>query len=218
MSLRLRAGLSWCLSGGQSVFLDLARDRYFCLPPETDRAFRRWVAGEAISPVERDRLVAASVLMPGERAGHSATFCPPALRDLGLERSGEVHPLDVMMAAASQLRARFSLWRAPIARLVSHLAAGRPAVPLGPDRAAVGLRCVALAFRAATLLLRAQDQCLPRAIAARRLCARHGLEASLVFGVRLDPFTAHSWVQAGDAVVVGDLEQVRLFTPILVVP
>ena len=101
-------------------------------------------------------------------------------------------------------------------------AAARSATVVRPVRDPVfdkdRARAVADAFRAAATVLRAEDQCLPRAIAARWMCDRYKLDAALVFGVRLDPFAAHSWVQVGDAVIVGDLEQVRLFTPILVVP
>jgi hypothetical protein len=34
-------------------------------------------------------------------------------------------------------------------------------------------------------------------------------------GVRIEPWAAHSWVQAGEYVLDGTPEQVRFFTPIL---
>jgi hypothetical protein len=34
----------------------------------------------------------------------------------------------------------------------------------------------------------------------------------------MEPFAAHCWVQWGDAVIVGDLEHSRMFTPILALP
>jgi hypothetical protein len=40
------------------------------------------------------------------------------------------------------------------------------------------------------------------------------MNPSLVFGVRMNPFRAHCWVQLGGQVLIGDFEQVRLFTPI----
>lgn len=222
MSLRLRAGLSWCPCGGRSVFLDLARDRYFRLPHDSDCAFQAWVAGEAVSASALDRLVARGVLASGEGAGRGPATCPPALRDLAEERPGRVRALGTLAAAADQLRARISLRRVPVAVLLARIAAARSARagdhvddPISYEAEA---RAVAGAFRAAATVLRVQDQCLPRAIAARWMCDRRKLDAALVLGVRLDPFAAHSWVQAGDAVIVGDLEQARLYTPILVVP
>lgn len=218
MSLRLRAGLSWCLCGERSVFLDLAHDRYFCLPHESDSAFQAWATGEAVCTSALDRLVAGRILATGKGSGRGPAASPPALRDFAEERPGRARSLDVIAAAADQLHARFSLRRTPVAILLARLAATRSAQ--SHDRHPNEARAweVARAFRAAAVVLRAEDQCLPRAIAARWLCDRRKLDAALVLGVRLDPFAAHSWVQAGDAVIVGDLEQVRLFTPILVVP
>jgi len=43
---------------------------------------------------------------------------------------------------------------------------------------------------------------------------RSGIYPRLVFGVRANPFRAHAWVQLEDKVLIGDYEQVRLFTPI----
>jgi hypothetical protein len=222
MPLRLRAGLSWCLCGGRSVFLDLARDRYFCLPHADDRAFRAWAAGETPSVPALERLLARGILASGEGAGRGPATCPPALRDLAEARQGRPPAPRVIAAAAGQLRARLSLRRTPVGVLLARIAAARSAQAAGrardpvPDEARA--RAVAGAFRGAAMVLRAEDQCLPRAVAARWMCDRYRLDAALVLGVRLDPFAAHSWVQAGDAVIVGDLEQVRLFTPILVVP
>lgn len=217
MSLRLRAGLSWCTWGDRAVFLNLARDRYFVLPDLADSAFRAWAAGAAIPESALDQLVAAGVLVAGEGADRGPASFPPALRDLAGDVPCRSRLVDIASAAAGQLRARHSLRRTPVAILLGRIAEreGR-----GSARATeeTGLHRVACAFASLTIVLSADDQCLPRALAARRMCDRRGLAAALVLGVRLDPFAAHSWVQAEDAVVVGDLEQVRLFTPILVVP
>lgn len=70
---------------------------------------------------------------------------------------------------------------------------------------------------AVSLVLRAADRCLVRALAVHSICRRHAIPAKLVLGVRMNPFGAHSWVQYNRAVLVGDVEQVRLYTPILVV-
>jgi hypothetical protein len=66
--------------------------------------------------------------------------------------------------------------------------------------------------------MRKAKQCLPRALGANALCRAAGALPTLVFGVRLAPFAAHCWLQWHEAVIVGDLEQARMFTPILAVP
>jgi hypothetical protein len=59
--------------------------------------------------------------------------------------------------------------------------------------------------------------CLSDSIALLDLLARRGLAADLVFGVKLNPFAAHCWVQAGDVVLNETVECVRRHTEILVV-
>lgn len=215
MSLILRAGVSWCVCARQAAFLDLTGDRYFCLPEALDAIFQRWVAGEAIDPAARDALVAAGVAEPGSGSLPVAARHPAAMRDLAVGMRGR-SIRDALVAVAGQLTARRRLKRRSLASIVADDIASRAARPEGARDETV-LRRVAGAFVTSGMLLRAADQCLPRAIAAGRLCRRHGQEAALIFGVRLHPFAAHSWIQSGDAVVVGDLEQVRLYTPILVV-
>ena len=214
MSLALRAGVSWCICARQAVFLDLDRDRYFCLPEALDAIFRRWVAGEAIDPAARDALIAAGVAEPGCVKLPVAAAYPAATRDLAAGVQGRSF-WKTLAAVAGQFRARRSLKRRSLASIVGDLASGAGDVGTSSDEAV--LRRIAAAFVTSGMLLRAADQCLPRAIAAARLCRRHRQEVALILGVRLNPFAAHSWVQSGDAVVVGDLEQVRLYTPILVV-
>lgn len=217
MLLALRPGLSWCLCADRAVFLDLASNRYFCLPEITDGLFRRWAAGEALAPEELAPLIDCGAMVAGEGSRIYATTHLAATQDYALDIAGGGPATDVMAAIAGQLRARCWLKLQPMARIAARLAGELPAARGDAEDEALQRR-VAGAFVTSSMLLRADDQCLPRAIAARRLCQRHGQEAALVFGVRLDPFAAHSWVQCGDAVIVGELENVRLYTPILVLP
>lgn len=217
MPLVLRPGLSWCLCAEQVVFLDLARDRYFCLPEALGDDFRRWASGEALGHAEQEALVAAGLLEPGEGELPVATRFRPARRDLATERKDVAGPGDILAAVAGQLRARRWLRRRPIIDIAASLAQHR-AARQGEPNDEKRQHKIARAFLISAALVRAADQCLPRAVAAYRLCLQHEIGASLIFGVRLNPFAAHSWVQVGDAVVVGDLEQVRLYAPILVLP
>lgn len=217
MPLHLRAGLSWCLCEDRAVFLDIVRDRYFLLPEDADQAFRAWAAGEVVPHPTLDRMVSLGILSEGNEAGRGPAQCDAPVRDLADNASKAAGWWDIALAGAAQLRAAIAIRLTPLAILLARLAAGSPRhVEVGRDRDHT-LR-IACAFRSLAAFLRATDQCLPRALAAKRMCEARSPGAMLVFGVRLYPFAAHSWVQAGDAVVVGDIEQVRLFTPILVVP
>lgn len=46
---------------------------------------------------------------------------------------------------------------------------------------------------------------------------RHGIPANLVFGVKLEPFAAHCWVQSDNRILNEPLELVARYSPILVV-
>lgn len=199
------------------MFLDLPGDRYFALPEPLDREFQRWADGEAIDAATADALISAGVASPGKARHPSPAHHSLAARDLAFTQGGRAPMATIVTAMVEQLRARRRLRRDSLAEAIGRLGRDRRLGRTVPRRAD-GLMHIARAFAASALVLRAEDQCLPRAIAARALCNRHGERAALVFGVRLHPFAAHSWVQAADAVIVGDLEQVRLYTPILVIP
>jgi len=214
MSLASHPSISWCRCAGQAVFLDLEGDRYFCLPEPLDAIFQSWAAGEAIDREARAALVAAGVTGADPTQRPQAVSFPIATRDLAHAGPGRAVWISAQ-AIFGQLRAKHWLRRRPLANILRDLQS--PAAPTARLREEASLQAIAGAFVTSAMVLRAADQCLPRAIAAARLCWQRGLEAALILGVRLHPFAAHSWVQSGDAVMVGDLEQVRLYTPILVV-
>jgi len=73
------------------------------------------------------------------------------------------------------------------------------------------------AFEHARLIRSAADRCLPRSIALALGLAARGCRAHVVIGVKLAPFAAHCWAQAGDEVLNDSAEEVQRYTPILVV-
>lgn len=220
MSMRLRADLSWCVCDDRAVFLDLKRDRYFCLPPDCDALFRRWTSGEDDSEARLASLVARRVLESGHDGDEKRIVAPmlPA-RDLATEPYQAARRADIVAAFAWQMRATIQLRSARLETIIGRLSRTGP--PLGKhdissDQEGRATQ-IADAFAAVMSWLRSADQCLPRAIAARQLCNRSGVPSTMIFGVRLHPFSAHCWVQAADAVIVGEFEQARLYTPILVI-
>ena len=58
--------------------------------------------------------------------------------------------------------------------------------------------------------------CLPRALAARRMLRRRGIEPSLHIGIARDPHAAerlHAWLKVGDDFVTGDCDE-NAFRPL----
>lgn len=92
------------------------------------------------------------------------------------------------------------------------VAARSPANPAESKRTVRNIR----AFQLARLLRSAADRCLPRSIALALCLARHQCRVHVVLGVKLAPFAAHCWVQSRDEVLNDEMEEVRRYTPILV--
>ena len=82
MRLALRPGLSWCICTGKAVFLDLERDRYFCLPEQLDPLFLRWVSGDTLASEDQGRLVASGITQAGEGGPARAAEFMPACETL----------------------------------------------------------------------------------------------------------------------------------------
>jgi len=218
MAYRVREGLHWCRCSGRILFLDLVEDRYSCLPRTLDSAFLRLSSGatDAADLAALRPLAAAGLLVEDRAPPAPPVTIPPAIGDHCAE-PGLSAAADVIAAIASQLRWALVLRLRPLGQIARSLerCAGRFEAPACDPDHVIGR--FASAFAAASLLLPVHDRCLVRALAFRSLCVRRGVRPQLVFGVRLNPFHAHCWVQLDRRVLIGDFEQVRLFTPIAVV-
>jgi hypothetical protein len=221
MPLRLRDDIHWCECVGRAVFLDAAADRYFCLPSTANDAFLRLAAGDLRSgDHERlERLVARGMLI---ETADSRPIRPPPLvdpptHDFLFEPIPRAAPIQILRTLAWELRAAWLLKTRPFGEVLRAVSALGPTRRSGPTNADVSLRRIVAASIAASLINRAHDRCLVRALAVHAACRRAGIKPRLLFGVTANPFSAHSWVQLGGAVLVGGFEQARLYTPILVV-
>jgi hypothetical protein len=221
MSLRLRDHLHWCECEGRIILLDVAADRYFCLPANANAAFLALAAGRAVPPdnrsiealTERGFLVTSATR---ESFQQPAAIEKPARDFVGndVPPSGVVALLRALWweyCGARQLRTRTLSDVVASARRRSQNLAGASS---GSENQ---IRSIASAADAIAIVTRSHDRCLVRAIGVHGACTAGGIPAKLVIGVIGHPFAAHSWVQLGDAVLVGGYEQARLYTPILVI-
>ena len=218
MAYRLRDNLYWCVCGGRVIFLDVDEDRYFCLSRAAEAAFVRLADGEAEAGdrealhalLERGFLI-DDPASPGLR---SARPLEPARRDMLQQPCPPPGVLDVLGAFAAETRAAWLLRRRPFVQILDGVRKDPAHRRRHPRTVGERLRRIVSASMAVSLVLRASDRCLVRALAVQSTCRRYGIDSMLVFGVRMNPFGAHCWVQLGEMVLVGDYEQVRLFTPI----
>ncbi|HEX8936653.1 MAG TPA: lasso peptide biosynthesis B2 protein [Sphingomicrobium sp.] len=221
MALQLRDNLHWCDCGGRAVFLDVTEDRYFCLPGAANDAFLR-LAGGKTQPGDAERLhslIARGLLI--ETSLRDPIRRPPRLtpptRDFLDEAMAGARLIPILRALGSELRAAWLLRRMPLQRVIVTALNDRPRWQRSRHHLDRSLETIVSASIAASFLMRSHDRCLVRALAVQSACRKSGAKAKLVFGVIGHPFTAHCWVQLGNAVLVGGFEQARLYTPILVI-
>ena len=219
MRFRLRDNLHWCISAGRVIFLDVEADRYFCLPSTAEAAFARLASGdidpraaEDLHPLVHRGLLIEDQLSSGIRSAQSVE---PASGDLPLDPHRRPSAVELARAFASEIGVSRALRRRSFAEVVNSIDT-RPVNGTEPRDLDATLRGIVSASAAISLVLRAADRCLVRAIAVHAACRRRGINPKLVFGVRMNPFGAHCWVQLGSTVLIGDFEQVRLYTPIMV--
>lgn len=200
-----------------AVFLDVARDRYVCVPQvaeflRLDAARRiRGVADPSFAEELRraglatDRSCAPPLPTPLPRATSSAMAGPFA--------SPEWRDGPAALWAMADLACAY--WRRPLAQLVAQARdRATPALDTPPDP---GLLDIVESFHRWAPFAPAPGKCLLRSFMLLRLLRRHGHDARWVFGVRTWPFRAHCWLQRGDVVLDDDLEALVPLTPIMVV-
>jgi len=207
--------VSYCEVGDRLVFLDVSADRSFCLNSEAEGEFRK--LGITAKDEEDPGGQAAGT---GPFAGWSEAprpcIAPAAARQSLLDRPRQASGWAKTWLAVGRLQsARLRLRLQTFAdALASFEKAKRRSVP---DCAAAGDLAGELAgFLAAMRLLTTRDFCLSHSYAVARFMIERGIDATLIFGVRLGPFAAHCWVQHGDCLLNDRLDTVRIFTPILV--
>lgn len=218
MPFSLRSGLHWCLCGERVILLDLSCDRYLGLNPSLQKSFLSVVSGEL---EDRDcnrlqQLVDHGLLVEEEWtiAGNRELPIGLSTSDFLNEARPKARVLDLLDAILSQLRWSIRLRFRPLMAIAAQIERRSNKECRRPAGADQRLAQLLAAFEASALVLPAADRCLVRALALQDLCVRSAIHPQLVFGVRVNPFRAHCWLELEGEVLIGDYEQVRLFTPI----
>lgn len=215
MHLRLPDHLGVCEVDDRILMLDLRRDRYFELDPGTACAVRRWRDGAdgRAKDSALARLLDRGMLIPAEPLRTSAPV-PCAVPHRNLMNCPEpfrkAWPF-LPEIAETLWRVRRRLKRHGLEGAVGHVRLHKSCAartnPL-PDLAL---------FRTARLLIPIAPNCLTDSLALSAFLSRRDISFKLVFGVKLDPFAAHCWLQNDDAILNDAADSVAAFTPILVV-
>jgi hypothetical protein len=220
MNYRLCEQVSFCWAGERAVFLDLGRDRYFCLAAGAEAIFHQLVAarGEGVPGV--DQLTALRLVedQPGPGVPLQPTAATAAKSSLidAVTRPPRPGVQTTLEIAWRLQRARRALRRRPLYDIVRRRRLARETVAAAVDKAPASA-ALAAQFNAVRRRMPFAPACLPDALALLDFLAARGIYPDLVFAVRLNPFAAHCWVQAGETVLNDALDNARAHTPILVV-
>ena len=213
---RLRDHIHFCEIGDERVFLDLKADRYFSLPPASNRLFSSLLDDDRAECGAEARAFLAAGLLVETPDGRplEATRYPAPGASLVEEGSGSALSLsNLPEVSLLVLLARRAVKRKQLPRL---LAPGPASVDLPPsadlDRRDAAVRD----FMQARRFVPVAPNCLYDSLALRRFLQRRAIIVDLVIGAKLHPFGAHCWLQDGATVLNDALATARGFAPILV--
>ncbi|GGK03174.1 lasso peptide biosynthesis B2 protein [Luteimonas terricola] len=217
----LRDDLSCCQVADQLVFLDIGNDQYFRLPNLMERALVAHLNGDSNGDISK--LIERGILVAQEGVPIEAQ---PSIEPVAGSAMEAPHPerkpssreiLEVLVIVmTTRLELKLSALRKILGSLTatSYIQAAQADLPELLERR---ISDAAATFRQARLYVPVEMTCLLDAIAMARFLRRRKLHANIVFGVALDPFSAHCWVQAGDLVLNDTVGNVCAHTPIRVV-
>ena len=210
---RLPVHLGLCEVDDRLLMLDLRRDRYFQIDPASTASLGQWRDNRLEEGEDLMRLLDRGLLVPSDRptkSGWTEHLVPH--RSL-LDTSAPSAPASVLTLPELALtfwRARRSLKRG-LEHSVDEMRRRKVPEPAGDALASVAR------FRAARRWIPVASNCLTDSIALAAFLARRSVRADLVFGVKLDPFAAHCWLQTDEVILNDAVDIVTSFTPILVV-
>lgn len=202
MNYHLYDHLSFGAVGTNIVVLDLAADRYFQLRG-AEAALLTGAAGHGPHQSAFETLAEKGLLGRGPGLAIEPVVAPAAMTS-AVETTGRAVKLGLAEVIRERVGAAWSLrrrglhativgWRKEKARISVHAA----------DDEEAG--AIARGYASARMLLPAERLCVPDSLALTRCLWKRGVGADLFFGVRLDPFAAHAWVQQGETILSDSL-------------
>jgi hypothetical protein len=220
-TLSLRNGVHCCIADGRTAFLDVNSDRYFALPPRLEQAFANLVqSGD--EPLSDDCLkLLAPLIQSGILTPDNSGLCPISPRHLPLAQASvfdtpaeEAGFLHTATAIVVQAWVAYQLKRLPLHRTLARIEARKKRARC---RRVEAPAAALSAFIKTRRIIGTQNHCLRWSLALVELLALNQYYPDLVLGVRMGPFSAHAWVQDGDFVLNDEVDQIRPYTPILVI-
>jgi hypothetical protein len=214
-TISMTRAISFGIIDGRPVFMDERDDSYFLLEQEFETEFLKQLADGDAAPSATPGLRAA-LAIEGDSGSVAFAHCELPRRSLIAETCARMRPrlADALSLAIILRRARQALERRTIETLLADL--------VEADDGSAGQvqleRLVGRArrFLAARPLVPVRANCLLDSLSLLSWLGSARCGAMLVFGVKLDPFAAHCWVQTGNLLLNDHVDNVKRFGPVRV--
>lgn len=227
--LFLSRHVHFCSAGETVVFLDLKNDRYSRIDGDSAAAFGALVndpKASSMSSTELDEIVERRLLTTDASVGKAVVSTEVDCVTQRLiqshaqshaEYARSIAPRDVWRFVAACMTAWLKLRLRNIETIVASVEARKQrSAHLGALRLDEARRLVAI-FSRLRSLFPANYVCLLDSLALVEFLALYDVFPMLVFGVRLDPWAAHCWVQEREFLFNDDVEAVADFVPIMAI-
>lgn len=220
MGFILAEGISFCRAGGRTIFLDLSRDRYLGLADAADQSFSRLQSGRELTQADEweiEDLVQSGLLV--RTCDHRL---PRACRAPSPQSS--LAPANVPVSARmltlvlwNIVRTEMDMRVRPLASTLRGLRERKTNADFEEAKSIERVQEIAAAFKCCSLIKSALDRCLSRSVAIAHTMIDRSIHPDIIMGVRLQPFSAHCWVQHRGILVNDMFDRVRNYVPILLI-
>ena len=220
MAYTLAPHISFGFLGADAVVLDIAADRYLRLGKAETGVLRALIGGECSGPMPAalDRLRDLGMIVSG--SGPVAPVVAAPIYSSVVETSPSsslsrphCEPGLMEILTARMMAARWMDF-AGLSRTMSHWRGLRTRARPFDRGTPSALAEIVQGFQRGMRYYPAKRRCVQDSLALMTCLWRRRLDAELYFGVRLDPFAAHCWVQSDDLLLTDPAASVAEFSPV----
>lgn len=223
-----------CLAADHVVLLDLRRDKYLALTADVSSALHPYLdllsSPQGVRPTDGPpqlsvilaHLASNAILCTARAHGFDWEIARPFIRPSRaiLPRPPFREQIGIGHASryvASVVRAKAALRIHSLYRIV--LTERRKVLAARSGHTFDSARATTLCsvYSRLRVIATAPAQCLFDSLALKFFLAGYGVFPDWIFGVRLNPFAAHCWLQHGDVLLNDSLDSICEFTPIMAV-
>lgn len=219
MNLALRDTVFGCISNGRAAFIDLETSSYFGAPEHLEQLLQKVVRQDELDADDLHQLkdlIDEGLLVETPTDDTKTSKLALPICELG-HATFKLHGWEIALACVSQIQAATILKFQRLDQIFRSLKQAS-AQKRGQDAISNTLmQRAAMALRASEIIISSNDKCLRRSLALIIYLSHFRISAKLVIAVKMRPFGAHAWAQFDDTVLNDALDNIRAFTPILVV-